>query len=90
MNIIEELWYGNITPGEKDIKKGSVYAELLEYATRHEGELYKLLDDEGKERLDKLMGCMFEMHDISNREAFVQGFVLGFRISIEAMNTDIR
>ena len=29
MNIIEELWYGNISPCERDFKKGSKYSELL-------------------------------------------------------------
>ena len=28
MNIIEELWYGNISPCERDFKKGSKYSEL--------------------------------------------------------------
>ena len=31
MNIIEELWYGNISPCERDFKKGSKYSELLGY-----------------------------------------------------------
>ena len=29
MNILEELWYGNISPCERDFKKGSKYSELL-------------------------------------------------------------
>ena len=36
MNIIDELWYGNISPCERDFKKGSKYSELLGYIVRHE------------------------------------------------------
>ena len=31
MGILEELWYGNISPCERDFKKGSKYSELLGY-----------------------------------------------------------
>ena len=29
MGILDELWYGNISPCERDFKKGSTYSELL-------------------------------------------------------------
>ena len=31
MEILEELWYGNISPCERDFKKGSTYSKLLGY-----------------------------------------------------------
>lgn len=34
MGILEELWYGNISPCERDFKKGSAYSELLGYIVR--------------------------------------------------------
>ena len=89
MNIIEELWYGNISPCEMDFKRGSKYSELLGYIIRHEEDLQKRLNDEGKEILEKFTECMGEMYGIAEREAFVRGFVLGARIIIEVMNTEI-
>ena len=89
MNIIEELWYGNISPCERDFKKGSTYSELLGYIVRHEEDLQKRLNDEEKEILEKFTECMGEMNGISEREAFVRGFVLGARIIIEVMNTEV-
>ncbi len=41
MNIIEELWHGDISPCAKDFKKGSKYSELLGYIVRHEEDLKK-------------------------------------------------
>ena len=89
MNILEELWYGNIAPCERDFKKGSKYSELLGYIIRHEEDLQKRLNDEGKEILEKFTECMGEMYSIAEREAFVRGFTLGARIIIEVMNTEI-
>ena len=89
MNILEELWYGNISPCEMDFKRGSKYSELLSYIVRHEEDLQKRLNDEEKEILEKFTECMGEMCGIAEREAFVRGFTLGARIIIEVMNTEI-
>ena len=89
MSIIEELWYGNISPCEGDFKKGSNYAELLGYIVRHEDDLKKRLNDEEKEILEKFTECTNEMYGIAEREAFTRGFVLGARIIIEVLKTEI-
>lgn len=89
MNIIEELWYGNISPCERDFKKGSKYSELLGYIVRHEEDLKKRLNDEEIEILEKFTECTNEMYGIAERKAFARGFVLGARIIIEVMNTEI-
>ena len=89
MNIIEELWYGNISPCERDFKKGSKYSELLGYIIRHEEYLKKQLNDEEIEIFDKFTECTNEMYGIAEREAFVRGFTLGTRIIIEVINTEI-
>ena len=89
MNIIEELWYGNISPCERDFKKGSKYSELLGYIVRHEEDLKKRLNDEEIEILEKFTECTNEMYGIAERESFARGFVLGAKIIIEVMNTEI-
>ena len=89
MNIIEELWYGNISPCERNFKKGSKYSELLGYIVRHEEDLKKRLNDEEIKILEKFTECTNEMYGIAEREAFVGGFTLGARIIIEVMNSEI-
>lgn len=89
MGILEELWYGNISPCQRDFKRGSTYSELLRYIVRHEENLQKCLNDEAKEILEKFIECTNEMYGIAEREAFVRGFTLGARIIIEVMNTEI-
>ena len=89
MNIIEELWYGNISPCERHFKRGSTYSELLGYIVRHEEDLQKRLSDNEKEIFEKFTECTNVMYGIAEREAFVRGFTLGARIIIEIMNTEI-
>ena len=89
MSILDELWYGNIAPYERDFKKGSAYAELLGYIVRHEEALQKRMNDEEKEIFEKFSDCTNEMYGIAEREAFVRGFTIGARIIIDVMNTEI-
>ena len=85
MSIIEDLWYGNISPCERDIKRSSEYSDVLERIVQHEKELHARLNDEEKEILEKFVICTNEMCCISEREMFVQGFMLGAKLIIEVM-----
>ena len=49
MSILEELWYGNVNPGELNIKKHSPCKELLALMIRHQDDLLARLNDEEKE-----------------------------------------
>ena len=53
MSILEELWYGNVHPGELNMKKHSPYKELLALMIRHQDDLLPRLNDEEKEIFDK-------------------------------------
>ena len=41
--IIEELYYGNITPSDCDIVRDGEYSHILQLLTRNEDELMKTL-----------------------------------------------
>ena len=85
MNILEDLWFGNISPWERPFKKDSAYAELLALVIRHQEDLNGRLNDEEKELCEKCSDCSNEMHDLTEREAFVKGFTIGAQIIIEVM-----
>ena len=85
MNILEDLWFGNISPWERPFKKDSAYAELLALVIRHQDDLLNRLNDEEKEIFEKYSDCSNEMHDITEREAFVKGFTIGAQIIIAVM-----
>ena len=42
-SIIEELYYGNISPSDRDIVKGGTYSHMLNLLTRNEDTLVQTL-----------------------------------------------
>ena len=88
MSIIGDLWYGNIAPWEREIKRSSDYADALERIVQLETDLHARLNDEEKEILEKFVNCTNEMCCISEREIFVQGFMLGAKLIIEVMTSE--
>ena len=88
MSVLEDLWYGNISPCERDVKRRSDYADVLERIVQYEKELHARLNDEEKEILEKFVNYTNEMCCISEREMFVQGFMLGAKLIIEVMTSE--
>ena len=88
MSVLEDLWYGNIAPWEREIKRSSEYSDVLERIVQIEADLHARLNDEEKEILEKFVDCSNEMCCISEREMFVQGFLLGAKLIIEVMNSE--
>ena len=83
MKILEELWYGNVVPNERDLPPDSKQHELVGYIDRHEKELMPLLSEQAKEIYEKLRDCRFESSMLTERDAFVAGFELGMKIMME-------
>ena len=48
MTTLENLYYGNIFPADKDIKRGSEYSKLINLSLRNEDKLVLTLSKEQK------------------------------------------
>lgn len=83
--MIEELFYGNICPCEKSLTRGSEYSHLLELAVKNEEKLSVLLSPQQKEAHEKVKGCMTDMNNLLEKEAFIDGFRLGIKLMAEAI-----
>ncbi len=86
MRILEELWYGNVTPGEREVEKGSRMWNLGRLILQNKEELEPLLSEKAKEVLEKLRDNQTEMNGINECEIFVCGFRLGARIMLEVLD----
>lgn len=60
MNILEELWYGNIEPAEYDISASKEYKELLQLISRNEDKLLAAMTDSQKELFTKYVDSFRE------------------------------
>ena len=84
-NIIEELYYGNVTPCDRDIVKGGTYSHLLHLVTRNEDELMQTLTQAQQETFEKFKDCASELNDVNEVTSFTLVFKLGMRLALEAM-----
>ena len=83
MGILEELWYGNISPFEQCTRGDKQLKELLKLVARNKDDLDATLTDKQKEVLEKFEENMNEMHGITERDAFSYGFRLGVQLMAE-------
>lgn len=87
MDILENLYYGNLFPHEKCAKLDDETKELLGLLNRNEENLIANLFNEQKETFEKYKDCNQEISEICERNAFLNGFRLGARIIIEVVIT---
>lgn len=85
MNILEELWYGNIYPNEQSIKKDSEYAEALRKVAGEKETLLPNLSPELQKGIEKLLDVQMEAAVIAERDAFVMGFRLAVQILVDGL-----
>lgn len=83
MSMLEELYYGNIHPAEKHIKKGGEYQKLNQQLMDTLDELMTMLNDEEKQLYEKAEDMAFNLKSISEKEYFIEGFCMGAQIMRE-------
>ena len=88
MKIIEDLYYGRISPYEMSISATPEYQKLKSIADRNEDLLRKSLSDEQKLLLDKLIESVTDISSISERDMFIAGFRLGMKLMIDVMKDE--
>ena len=85
MTTLEDLYYGNISPHERYIKRGTKVDKLVKLICKNEEELNSGLTEKQKETFEKFKDCTSELSCITERKAFSSGFILATRIMVEVM-----
>ena len=85
-NTLEDLYYGNITPGTQQIAPNSELKRATDRVARFEDQLTERLDEDGKTILAKLIESKDEAESITALENFILGFRLGVRLMAESMD----
>ena len=88
MNVIKELWHGNIVPQDDSRNNSREMKQLMEYMARHHDDLLKSMTDEQKEAFEKFDDCWSEYMSLAEVAIFEYAFKLGARLTIE-IQTDI-
>ena len=85
MTTLEDLYYGNISPQERYIKRGTRVDKLVKLICKNEDDLTATLTEQQKETFEKYKECQSELSGLTEREAFKDGFILAARIMVEVM-----
>ena len=87
MSILNDFFYGNLTPYEYDQSKETI--TLNAKVLREESDLFDRLsesDAEMKVALDELIQRRMSLTALSERDAYIEGFKAGARFIIEILN----
>ncbi len=85
MNILEELWNGNLHPMEQMYFREGDFRRLVGIYEEHEKCLKASLDDIQRRDFHKLQDAVMEMQRISECGAFIAGFRLATQIMTASM-----
>ena len=85
MNVLEELWYGNLEPSEFDSSPSKEYKELLHLLGRNEEKLLASMTEAQKELFSKYSDAMREYQTLAECLLFQRSFQLGARMMTEVM-----
>ena len=84
--ILEDFYYGNITPCNRQMVHGSELKKAVDRVTKCEEQLAGLLDEEGQQILARLTRSQQEIDSRTALENFILGFRLGIRLMAECMD----
>ena len=84
--VLEDFYYGNITPGEKEMRPGSKLQRAVDTAAQCESQLAERLDEVNQALLTKLVKAQHEIDSITATENFILGFRLGARMMVECID----
>ena len=85
---LEALYYGNITPYDRQIRSGTSLMKAMEQSQESEEQLAKLLEGEAHSLLLRLINAENEIGSTLALENFILGFRLGTRLILEALDED--
>ena len=84
--ILEDLYYGNITPCEQQMIPGSELKRAVDRVAKYENQLMEQIGETEQETLAKLICSQHEINSITATENFILGFRLGARLMVECMD----
>ena len=85
MRILEELWLGELSPIDAAMPRTKEYKKVLRCVIENQERLEKQLPQDAKQLLKSYDDAQIQLHDISERAAFSQGFCLGAKIMLAVL-----
>jgi hypothetical protein len=85
MQILEELYIGNVRPGERSFKRNSQYGRALSASADAADKLIAALTAEQKELFEAFSDVQREVAVLTDAETFIYGFRTGAKIMLDVL-----
>ena len=85
MQILEDLYLGDIRPNERGFKRNSQYAKALDEVVRVGDELTESLNEEQKTLFEDYMTAQREVNVLTDCETFCLAFKTGAKIMLDVL-----
>lgn len=85
MSVLEDIYYGNICPSEKYIRRNSSYWKKNRKVMENIDVLSSKIGDENKKLLEAIVEALTELSSESEKECFIRGLSLGIKLMTETV-----
>lgn len=85
MQVLEDLYMGDIHPSECSLKKGSQYSRALNEVVTAGDALIDTLTEKQKEQFEAYMTAQREVNVLTDCETFIYAFCLGAKIMMDVL-----
>ena len=82
-NILEDLYYGNISPSERRVRPGSCVKKLMQKQSDLEAKLNGSFTEEQRANFEQYLTVTADLLDANCLDSFITGFRLGARFTHE-------
>ena len=76
-NILEDLYYGNLSPSQRDVRPGSHVKKLMQKQSDLEAKLNGSFTEEQRASFEQYLSITADLLDANCLDSFITGFRLG-------------
>ena len=85
MFVLQELWWGNITPSERFVRSGSEYKKIAGKLSDEMDRLMEAISPEARKQLENIGNLRADMTVLANEDVFIYAFRMGARLMLDVL-----
>ena len=82
-NILEDLYYGNLSPSQRTVRPDSLVQKLMKKQSDLESKLNGSFTEEQRANFEQYLSVSADLLDANSLDSFITGFRLGARFTHE-------
>ena len=87
-NILEDLYYGNLSPSQRAVRSGSRVQKLAQKQSDLEAKLNGSFTEEQRANFEQYLSLCADLLDANCLDSFITGFRLGARFMMDTFLSD--